>query len=85
MIVNKNEDKKYKLLKTIIETDQKYLEKVRKDFLYLNKEQVEKLVEIDKSMNPEDLLYGKHSFNRYGIIISFVSNFLTEGTGTDET
>ena len=44
---------------------------MRKTFLYLTKEQVEKLVEIDKSMNPEDLVYGKHSFNRYGIIIFY--------------
>ena len=36
-------------------------------------------------MKPEDLVYGKHNFNRYGTIISFVSNFLTEVTDTDET
>ena len=31
--------------------------------LYLPKEQVEKYVQIDKKMKPEDLVYGKHNFN----------------------
>ena len=31
-------------------------------------------------MKSEDLVYGKHNFNRYGMIISFISNFLTEVT-----
>ena len=43
---------------------------------YLPKEQVEKYVEIDVFSRFEDLVYGKHNFNRYGMIISFVSNFL---------
>ena len=29
-------------------------------------------------MNPEDLVYGKHNFNRYGTITSFISELLTE-------
>ena len=37
----------------------------------------------DKRMKPEGLVYGKHNFNRYGTIISFISNFLTEVTDTD--
>ena len=49
-VVNKKEDKRNKLLKTIIRTDEKYLPK----------EQVEKYVNIDKSMNPEDLVCRKH-------------------------
>ena len=52
--------------------------------LYSSKEQVEKYVEIDKRIKPEDLVYGKHNFNRYGTIISFISNFLTEATNTNE-
>ena len=52
--------------------------------LYSPKEQVEKHTEIDKRMKPEDLVYGKHNFSRYGTIISFVYNFLTEITDTDE-
>ena len=43
-----------------------------------------KYVEIDKSMNPEDLVYGKYNFNRCGTMKSFSSNFLTEVTHTDE-
>ena len=35
-------------------------------------------------MNPENLVYRKHNFNRYGTIISFISNFLTELTDTDK-
>ena len=35
-------------------------------------------------MKPEDLLYGKHNFKRYGMVIFFVSNFLTEVTDIDE-
>ena len=31
-------------------------------------------------MKSEDLVYGKHNFNRYGMTISFISNFLTEVT-----
>ena len=50
------------------------------DFLYLAKEQVEKHVESDKRMKCEDLLY---NFNRYGMIVSFVSNFFTEVTDTE--
>ena len=52
--------------------------------LYLPKKQVEKHVEIDKRMNREDLVYGKHNFNRYGTVIFFIFNFLTEVTDTDE-
>ena len=33
---------------------------------------------------PEDVVYGKHNFNRYKTIISFISNFLAEDTDTDE-
>ena len=36
-------------------------------------------------MKPEDLVYRKHNFNRYGTIISFISNFLAEVTETNET
>ena len=35
-------------------------------------------------MNPEDLIYGKHNFNRYGPVKSFVSNLFTEVTDSDE-
>ena len=35
-------------------------------------------------MNPEDLVYGKYNFNRYGTTKSFSSNFWTEVTHTDE-
>ena len=52
--------------------------------LYLPKKQVEKYGEIDKRMKPENLVYRKHNFIRYGTVISFVSNFLTEVTDTDE-
>ena len=34
-------------------------------------------------MNPEDLVYEKHYFNRYGMVISFVSYLLTKVTNTD--
>ena len=34
-------------------------------------------------MNPEDLVYEKHCFNRYGMVISFVSYLLTKVTNTD--
>ena len=77
-VINKKEDKRNKLLKTITGTDEKYREKVENALLYLPEEQVEKYVETDKSMNPEDLVYGKHDFNRYGTIISFISELLTE-------
>ena len=77
-VINKKEDKRNKLLKTITGTDEKYREKVENSLLYLPKEQVEKYVETDKSMNPEDLVYGKHNFNRYGTITSFISELLTE-------
>ena len=53
--------------------------------LYLIKEQVQKYVEIDKRMKPEDLVYRKHNLNRYGTIIFFISNFLAEVTETNET
>ena len=52
-------------------TDDKYHEKVRNVLLYLPKEQVEKYVEIDKSMNPEDIVYRKHNFDRCGTVMSF--------------
>ena len=84
VVINEKEDKRNKLLKVIIWTDEKYCEKVGNALLYLPKEQVEKCVEIDKSMNPEDLVYGKYNFNRCGTIKSFSSNFLTEVTHTDE-
>ena len=35
-------------------------------------------------MNPENLVYRKYNFNRYGTIISFISNFLAEVTDTDK-
>ena len=57
--------KRNKLLKTIIRTDKKYCKKVRNALTFLPKKQVEKYVEIDKSKNPEDMVYGKHNFNRY--------------------
>ena len=53
--------------------------------LYLIKEEVQKYVEIDKRMKPEDLVYRKHNFKRYGTIISFISNFLAEVTETNGT
>ena len=82
-IINKKEDKRNKL-KTIIVTDGKYRDKVRNALLYLLNEQVEKYVEIDKRMKPEDLVYGKHNFNRYGTVISLISNFLTGVNDTDK-
>ena len=57
---------------------------MRNALLYLPKEQVEKYVEIDKRMQPEDLVYGTHNFNKYKTVISFISNFLTEVPDTDE-
>ena len=35
-------------------------------------------------MKLEDLVYVKHNFNRYETKITFVSNFLTEGSDTDD-
>ena len=35
-------------------------------------------------MKPEDLIYGKHNFNRYGTVKSFVSNLFIEVTDSDE-
>ena len=35
-------------------------------------------------MKHDNLVYGKHGFNRYGTIIFFVSNFLPDVTDTDE-
>ena len=35
-------------------------------------------------MKLKDFMYGKPNFNRYGMVISFVSNFLTEVTYSDE-
>ena len=52
-------------------TDYKYHEKVKNALLYLPKEQVEKYVEIDKRMNPEDIVCREHNFNRYVTIMSF--------------
>ena len=40
-------------------------------------------VDIDKRFS-EDLICEKYNFNRYGTILSFISNFLTEVTNTDE-
>ena len=57
-VINKIEDKRSKLLKTIIT---KYRDKVENALLYLPKVQVEKYVGIDKKMKPEDLVYGKHN------------------------
>ena len=51
---------------------------------FLPKEQVEEYVEIDKRMKPEDLVYGKHSLNIYGTVISFASMFLREVNDTNE-
>ena len=42
------------------------------------------MLKLTKKTKPEDLVYGKHNFNRYGTVISFVSNFLTEVTDIDE-
>ena len=83
-VLNKKEDKRNKLLKTIIKTDEKCRDKVSKALFYLPKQQIEKYVEMNKRMKPEDLVYRKHNFNRYRKIISFISNFLTEVTDTDE-
>ena len=63
-------------MKAIIGKDEKCCEKVENTLPYLSKEQVEKYT--------KDLVYGKHDFNRYGIVISFLSIFLTEVTDTDE-
>ena len=57
-VINKIEDKRSKLLKTIITN---YRDKVENALLYLPKVQVEKYVGIDKKMKPEDLVYGKHN------------------------
>ena len=35
-------------------------------------------------MKPGDLTYENHNFNRYRTVISFISNFLTEVTDTDD-
>ena len=35
-------------------------------------------------MKPEDSVYGKHNFNWYETVISFVYIFLTEVTDTDQ-
>ena len=35
-------------------------------------------------MKPEDLIYGKHNFNRCGTVKSFVSNLFIEVTDSDE-
>ena len=51
---------------------------------FLPKEQVEEYVETDKRMKPEDLVYGKHSLNIHGTVISFVSIFLREVNDTNE-
>ena len=51
--------------------DDKYHEKLRNVLQCLPIEQVEKYVEFDKSVNPEDIVYRKHIFNRYGTIMSF--------------
>ena len=42
------------------------------------------MLKLTKKMNPEDLVYEKHYFNRYGMVISFVSYLLTKVTNTDE-
>ena len=54
-------------------------------FFNLPKGHVEKYVDIDKRKKYEDLVHClvKH-VNRYETITSFISNFLTEVTGTDE-
>ena len=57
-VINKKEDKRSKLLKTIVI---KYRDKVENALLCLPKVQVEKYVGIDKKMKPEDLVYGKHN------------------------
>ena len=80
-VINKKEDKSPE---TIIGTDEKYLDKVANALLYFPREQVEQYVEIDNKMKPEDLVYGKHKFNRYGMIIFFVTNLKTEVTNIDE-
>ena len=36
-------------------------------------------------MKPENLVYGKHNFDRHRTVTFFVSNFLTEVTNTDYT
>ena len=71
-------------MKIIIGTDEKNRVKVKNALVYLPKEHVEKYVQIDKRMNPEDLVIAKNNFSRYGTIISFISNVLTEVTDTDK-
>ena len=57
---------------------------VTNGLLSLSKGQAEKYDEIDNNMKPEDLVYGKQSFNRYRMVIFFVSKFLTEIANIDE-
>ena len=83
-IMNKKEDKINKIVKTIIGTDEKYCDKVSNALLYLPKEHIEKHVEINKRMKPDDIVHRKHNVNTYGTIISFISNFSTEVADTDE-
>ena len=71
-------------MKILIGTDEKNRDKVKNALVYLPKEHVEKYVQIDKRMNPEDLVIAKNNFSRYGTIISFISNVLTEVTDTDK-
>ena len=52
--------------------------------LYLPNEQVEKLVEIDKKVKPECLVYGKHNFNRYWTATNIISNFFAEVANVNE-
>ena len=48
------------------------------------KNSLRNMLKLTKKMKPEDLVYGRHNCNRYRMVISFISNFLTEVTDTDE-
>ena len=41
-------------------------------------------MKLKNEINPEDLVFGKHNFNRYELVIRFISNFLAEVTNIDE-
>ena len=54
-VINKKEDNWNKVLKTIIWVNEKYRGKIENTF-FVQKKYVEKYVEIDKRMKPEDLV-----------------------------
>ena len=52
------------------QTNEIYHDKGTNALIYLPKEEVEKYIEIDKNIRSEDLIYGKHNFNRYWTMIA---------------